>query len=98
VVCLIKELGIDNSLGNPTYIPTRLKEETLYKHRSALCSFVISTKDEEMDLPSLYWITLLHKCPFKKRYIAGCPMPHTTSFHIINRYSIGGQNRASELL
>jgi hypothetical protein len=46
--CLIKELGIDNSLGNHT------KEEILDNHRSVLCSFGISTKDEELDLPSLY--------------------------------------------
>jgi hypothetical protein len=33
--CLIKELGIDNSLGNPTYTPTTLtKEEILDNHRS----------------------------------------------------------------
>jgi hypothetical protein len=70
--CLIKELGIDNSLGNPTYAPTTLtKEEILDNHRSVLCSFGISTKDEELDLPSLYWIPKLHKCPFKQRYIAG---------------------------
>ena len=31
---LIKELGIDNSLGNPTYTPTTLaKEEILDNHR-----------------------------------------------------------------
>ena len=29
------------------------------------------SKDEELDLPSLYWIPKLHKCPFKQRYIAG---------------------------
>ena len=70
--CLIKELGIDNSLGNPTYTPTTLtKEEILDNHRSVLCSFGISTKDEELDLPSLYWIPKLHKCPFKQHYIAG---------------------------
>jgi hypothetical protein len=70
--CLIKELGIDNSLGNPTYTPTTLtKEEMLDNHRSVLCSFGISTKDEELDLPSLYWIPKLHKCPSKPRYIAG---------------------------
>jgi len=52
VDCLIKELGIDNSLGNPTYTPTALtKEEILDKHRSILCSLGISTKDEELDLP-----------------------------------------------
>ena len=40
-------------------------------HMSVLCSFGISTKDEELDLPSLYLIPKLHKCPFKQRYIAG---------------------------
>jgi hypothetical protein len=70
--CLIKELGIDSSLGNPTYTPTTLtKEEILDNRRSVLCSFGISTKDEELDLPSLYWIPKLHKCPFKQHYIAG---------------------------
>ena len=70
--CLIKELGIDNSLGNPTYTPTTFtKEEILDNHRSVLCSFGISTKDEELDLPSRYWIPTLHKCPLKLRYIAG---------------------------
>jgi hypothetical protein len=39
--------------------------------QSVLCSFGISTKDEERDLPSLYWIPKLFKCPFKQRYIAG---------------------------
>ena len=52
--CLIKELGIDNSLGNPTYTPTILtKEEILDNNRFVLCSFGISTIDEELDLPSL---------------------------------------------
>jgi hypothetical protein len=37
---LIKELGIDNSLGNPTYTTIALtKEEILDNHRSILCSF-----------------------------------------------------------
>ena len=70
--CFIKELDIGNSLGNPIYTPvTPTKEEILDTHRSVLCSFGISTKDEELDLPSLYWIPKLHKCPFKKLYIAG---------------------------
>ena len=37
----------------------------------SLSSFGISTKKEEFDLPSLYWIPKLHKCPYKQRYIAG---------------------------
>jgi hypothetical protein len=78
--CLKKELGIDNSLGNPTYTPTTLtKAEILDNHRSALCSFGISTKDEELDLPSPYCIPKLHKCPFKQRYIAGSAKCSTQS-------------------
>jgi hypothetical protein len=46
VDCLITELCIDNSLGNPTYTPTtHTKEEILDNHRSVLCSFGITTRD-----------------------------------------------------
>jgi hypothetical protein len=66
--CLIKELGIDTLVGNPTYTPTTLtKEEILDNHRSVLYYFGISTVDEELDLPALYWILKLHKCLFKQR-------------------------------
>ena len=41
------------------------------KSWTIVCSFGISTKDKELDLPPLYWIPKLHKCPFKQRYIAG---------------------------
>ena len=40
-------------------------------HRYVLCFFRIATKDEELDLPSLYWIPKLHKIPFKQHYIVG---------------------------
>jgi len=36
-------------------------------------------KDDELDLPSLYWIPKLHKYPFKQRYVAvsaKCPSKH----------------------
>ena len=36
-----------------------------------LSSFGISIKDDDCDLPSLYWIPKLHKCPYKQRFIAG---------------------------
>ena len=42
--------------------------EILDNHRSVLCSFGISTKDDKLDLPSLYWIPKLHNCPFNQRY------------------------------
>ena len=70
--CLIKELGIANLVGNPTYTATTItKEEILDNHRSVLYSFGMSTKDEELDRPSLYWIPKLHKFPFKQRYVVG---------------------------
>jgi hypothetical protein len=69
---MITELGIENFPGNPTYTPMTLtKEEIQDNHRSVLRSFAISTKDEELDLPSLYWIPKVHKCHFKQRYIVG---------------------------
>ena len=72
--CLINELGllgIENSLGNSTYTLTTLsQEEILDNHRYVLCSFGISTKDKKkLDLPSLYWIHKLRKCPYKQQYI-----------------------------
>lgn len=55
VDCLIKEFGIDNSLGNSTYTPTTLTEaDILANHGSGLCSFGISTKEEEVDIQSPY--------------------------------------------
>ena len=54
VDCLIKELGIDNLLGNPTYtLTTLMKEEILDNRRSVLRSFGISTKDEELSTVTL---------------------------------------------
>ena len=50
---------------------TLTKEEIVDNRKSVLCSIGISTKDEELDLPSLYWIPKLRKCPYKQRYIAG---------------------------
>jgi hypothetical protein len=56
--CLIKESGIDNALGNTAYTLTTLEQSKVF-----LCSFGISTQDEELDLPSLYWILKLQQCP-----------------------------------
>jgi hypothetical protein len=55
------------------------KEEILDNHRSVLCSFGISTKDEEPDLPSVYWITILKKWHYKQHYIAGSAKCSTKS-------------------
>jgi hypothetical protein len=65
---LMKENCI--SFGNCCYV-IFTPEEILDNYRSVICSFGISTNYEELDLPSLYWIPKLHKCPFKLRYIAG---------------------------
>jgi len=69
--CLVKELDINNNTGNPTYTPTSLyKDEILSSHKSVISAFGLSIKDGYVDLPSLYWIPKLHKCPYKERYIA----------------------------
>ena len=36
-----------------------------------MSSFGVNTKDDDIDLPSLYWIPKLHKDPYKQRFIAG---------------------------
>ena len=72
VECLIQELGIDGSDGNPTYTrSTFAKDEIIDNHMSVLSSFGISFPKEDCDLPSLYWIPKLHKDPYKQRFIAG---------------------------
>ena len=70
--CLVRELGFDNGVGNPTYTHTCLTtDEILSNHKGVLNSFGINTKQEDLDLHSLYCIPKLHKDPYKERYIAG---------------------------
>jgi hypothetical protein len=73
LMLLQEEKDLDCMYPNRSFefFPTTLtKEEILENPRSVLCSIGISTKDEELDLPSLYWIPKSHKCPFKQRYFA----------------------------
>ena len=71
--CILNELGINSTFGNPTYTPTALsKDEILQNHRSVLDTFNIPANGmNEFELPYLYWIPKLHKTPYKHRYIAG---------------------------
>jgi len=75
-----------------------MKEEIPDKHRSVLCSFGISTKDEGLDTITLldFWITQLFLQT--TLYCWVYQMLHETSFQIINIYAISGQNWASQLL
>jgi hypothetical protein len=63
--CILNELGINSTFGNPTYTPTVLsKDEILQNHRSVLDKFNIPTnRMNEFELPYLYWIPKLHKTP-----------------------------------
>ena len=66
--CLVRELGFENGVGNPTYTHTCLtKDEILSNHKGVLNSFVINTTKEDLGLPSLYWIPKLHKDLYKER-------------------------------
>ena len=63
---------INSNVGSPTYSLTSFtKDEILENHKSVLLSFGINIKEDEENLPSLYWIPKLHKTPYKERYIAG---------------------------
>ena len=71
--CLREELDdSDNRNASSTYQRTNLtNSEILIYHRSVLSSFGVNTKDDDIDLPSLYWIPKLHKDPYKQRFLAG---------------------------
>ena len=68
--CLKKELGIDNSLGNPTYTPTTI---TKRKSRTSIGLLYVPLEFQPKMQNWIYhhWIPKLHKCPFKQRYIVG---------------------------
>ena len=72
IQCLIKELGMrSNSEQNTIYQATNFcKREILSNHKSVLSSHGISSSEKD-DIPLLYWITKLHKHPYKQRFIAG---------------------------
>ena len=56
--------------GNPTYTATtQSKEEIIDNRMSVLSSAGLSMKDVDYDLPLLYCIPKLHKCPYKERYM-----------------------------
>ena len=68
----MKELGVDDSFGNPTYTVTTLsKDEIISNHISVLSSFGLHVDENDSELPTIYWIPKLHKTPYKQRYIAG---------------------------
>ena len=70
--CLVKELGIKEHSGNPTYKDISFdKDEILANHKSFMASINITLNTKSEDLPCLYWIPKLHKIPYKQRYIAG---------------------------
>ena len=54
------------------------KTEILANHKSFMTNFNIRTKDDQNDLPSLYWLPKLHKTPYKARFIAGSSKCSTT--------------------
>ena len=68
---LIKELGLNELPGKPTYNLTDLSaSEVLDNHKSVLTSFGIDPNEDELDLPYIYWIRKMHKNPYKDRFLA----------------------------
>ena len=46
-------------------------EDILKKHTAYLKTTDINTPSHHSDIPQLYWIPKMHKCPYKARFIAG---------------------------
>ena len=72
---LIKELGINTTNISPNSIDipsTDSSDEILRSHCQFTESVGLEMSKEDKNLPYLYWITKLHKVPFKHRFIAGC--------------------------
>ena len=70
ISCLLRELDKSEN-SNKTYTPTTFsKGEIINNQLSVLSSFGISVKEEDHQLPSMYWLPKLHKTPYKERYIA----------------------------
>ena len=68
---LIEEPGL-NSPGNPTYNLTDFSaSKVLDNHKSVLTSFGKDPNEDELDLQHIYWISKMHKNPYKHRFIAG---------------------------
>jgi hypothetical protein len=56
--CILNELGINSTFGNPTYTPTALSKDEIHQnHRSVLDTFNMPINGmNEFELPYLYWI------------------------------------------
>jgi len=53
-ILTIKELGTNNTTGNPTYTPTSLSKEGIFSnHKSVISSFGLSVEDDYVYLTSL---------------------------------------------
>lgn len=69
--CIFKKLSFNSTLCNPTYTHSSLsRQKILQNHQSLLAIFNIPNKQNDFDLPYLYWIPKLHKDPYKHWYIA----------------------------
>ena len=66
ITCLMKELGMITMIWNPKIL--LLCPRTKFY---IMLTFGISLREEDIDIPKLYWIPKLHKNPYKQRYIAG---------------------------
>lgn len=71
LIAFLKKLSFNSTLCNPTYTHSSLsRQKILQNHQQLLAIFNIPNKQNDFDLPYLYWIPKLHKDPYKHRYIA----------------------------
>ena len=94
VDCLINELGIDNSLGNPTYTPTTHTKEEI---RTIIGLLYIPLHFQSKKKNWIYRLStgfIYYKAGYIAKWFTK-PPPKLSTYNV---YSIRGQNRTSELL
>jgi len=81
----INELEISKNYGKHTRFD---KESTFANHKSFVASVNIPINAENDALPTLYWISNIHKNPYREGYIAGSSTCSTKELSISMTYIV----------
>ena len=73
------------------------KVEIIDNHKSVLSSFGLFMKYEEYDLPLLYWIPKLQKCPYKQCHMVGAVNSCTRKLFKLLLFSYSCQNGSPKI-
>ena len=68
--------------GTKAYLETSIDEKSVvYSHSNEIPNkFAVDVKERQDRLPTMYWLPMLHKRPYKARFIANSSSCTTTEF------------------